>query len=302
MITVLRGRKLGATSVNSIVSYIQNNYENISINGGRPDQLDVYHDNIIRWGTTHIVPDNKRVFNKVKAIKLVNNKKTARELLKVSEVSIPDTIISNSSIYNVQEEVDFLKELIKDNIYILRPRYHSQGRKLYKITKHNVHKISTYIPDRDFYLSKYIPKTNEYRVFIVSGKVIAVAEKIVEDRNKIAWNVAQGATFVNISWKEWPIRVIQEAIKSFNAFYPYGLDFTGIDVMIDANNIPYILELNSAPSLTSPYRQQCMAEALLYMVNTNGELLVPNYTKKYKYKYQRYIHPAIYERYKNSLD
>ena len=64
----------------------------------------------------------------------------------------------------------------------------------------------------------------------------------------------------------------------------------GTPIMIDADGNCYILEINSAPSLTSPYRQQCMAKAFNYIV-ANNKTRIPLTTSRGGYK--KFIHPAI---------
>jgi len=59
--------------------------------------------------------------------------------------------------------------------------------------------------------------------------------------------------------------------------------------MLDADNKPYVLELNSAPSQTSPYRQLCSAKAFKWMHDHREETL-PVVTEG---GWKEYIHPAI---------
>ena len=68
------------------------------------------------------------------------------------------------------------------------------------------------------------------------------------------------------------------------------LDFGAVDVMVDADGRPYVLEINSAPSQTSPYRQECMAKAFDYIVR-NGKEPIPVIAERGGYK--RFIHPAL---------
>jgi predicted ATP-grasp superfamily ATP-dependent carboligase len=67
------------------------------------------------------------------------------------------------------------------------------------------------------------------------------------------------------------------------------LDFGGVDIIVDKYGIPYVLEINSAPSQTSPYRQQCVAKVFDYIVENGKETISLGSSGKYL----RYIHPAI---------
>jgi hypothetical protein len=69
-----------------------------------------------------------------------------------------------------------------------------------------------------------------------------------------------------------------------------SLDFGAVDVMVDANGRPYVLEINSAPSQTSPYRQECMAKAFDYIVR-NGKDSIPIIPERGGYK--KFIHVAL---------
>lgn len=102
-------------------------------------------------------------------------------------------------------------------------------------------------------------------MYVVAGRVVAVAEKTPGDRNKTAWNVARGGRFDMLRWDDWPIDVCQLGIK---AFMLSSLDFGGVDIMVEeGTNQPHFIEINSAPSLpltsteTATSRHMAMAKA-----------------------------------------
>lgn len=148
--------------------------------------------------------------------------------------------------------------------------------------------------DNGWYASEYIPKVAEHRVFIVGGRVVAVANKTPDDPDAIAWNMAQGAKMSNVKWGDWNLEACRIAIQAFNLT---GLDFVGADIMIDAEGRPYILEFNSAPTMMMKsdgdpsYRHMCMAKGLKYLME--GEVVpdVPEVVTSWR----DVIHPAIYE-------
>jgi len=61
-------------------------------------------------------------------------------------------------------------------------------------------------------------------------------------------------------------------------------------MMSHAEGDVYVLEINSAPSLTSPYRQQCFARAFDYIIKNDKERipLIPQ-----RGGYLKFIHPAV---------
>ena len=63
--------------------------------------------------------------------------------------------------------------------------------------------------------------------------------------------------------------------------------------MMDNDNNAYVIEINSAPSLTSPYRQQCMAKAFDYMIE-HGKGRIPLIEDRGGYR--KFIHPAVCDR------
>jgi glutathione synthase/RimK-type ligase-like ATP-grasp enzyme len=278
-VAMLRRRKLGRTSCREIAKLSKHNIEVI-----RNDKksVDETSDLVIRWGCTSLVPPHIKVLNSVKAIGEVNNKVEFRKLV-METGHVPKTFFSCEEWF---DNSDKYKEVI------FRPAYHAQGRNLLKVNVNeyredgeSVDNFVNYHPE--FYISEYIAKVAEYRVFVVSGRVACVARKYPADENAIAWNVAQGGKFENVRWDEWNLRVVRAAIEVFNKT---TLDFGGVDVMVDGDGKPYILEINSAPSLTSPYRQEAMAKCFDYIIE-NGKERIPLIERKAGYK--KFIHPAV---------
>jgi glutathione synthase/RimK-type ligase-like ATP-grasp enzyme len=121
----------------------------------------------------------------------------------------------------------------------------------------------------------------------LSGRAVWVAEKTPANKAEIAWNVAKGGRFDNVRWNNWPLKAVKVAIEAFNLS---SLDFGGVDVMVDKDGDVTVLEINSAPSLTSPYRQECMAKAFDYMLEHGKDRIG---LVEEKGQYLKFIHPAI---------
>jgi glutathione synthase/RimK-type ligase-like ATP-grasp enzyme len=170
---------------------------------------------------------------------------------------------------------------------IVRPASHAQGRHVYLCNNWDELQAAASRCGPGWYASTYINKVAEYRVTFVQGRVVWVAQKTPADPAAIAWNVARGGRFDNVRWDEWPLKTIRVARE---AFMLSGLDFGAVDVMVDADGRPYVLEINSAPSQTSPYRQECMAKAFDYIVR-NGKESIPIIAERGGYK--KFIHPAL---------
>lgn len=272
---LLRRRKLGFTSCKEIA----NNSER-GIIPIRNDKMFPPDTNLVfRWGTTSDIPTNN-VVNTAKAIHLVNNKREFRKVLD-PESLCPKTWFSA---YN---EVD-LNVWMERFPVVLRPRVHAQGRNLHVCNSPDeLFGSAARYGEGNYYISELINKVAEYRVFIVQGRVVCVAKKTPANPDEVAWNVAKGGRFDNVRWDEWPLKGAKKSIEAFNLS---GLDFGGVDVMVDQDGEAYIVEINSAPSLTSPYRQACMAKAFDYIIE-HGKNPIPLTDQLGGWK--KFIHPAI---------
>lgn len=277
---ILRRRKLGRTSAREIAAHIPNcvvvrNDQGIGgvviANGIAP--------HLFRWGTTSNVPAGYAIINQAQAIHEVNDKSGFRmKLMQDAPDTIPATFLSIN---------DFDNSGIGYPV-VVRPQRHAQGRHLYLCNNWNELQRAVQLCGEGYYISQYIPKVAEYRVAIVQGRAVWVAKKTPADPAAIAWNVAQGGRFDNVRFDEWPLKAVKTAIKAFNVS---ALDFGGVDIMVDAEGNCYVLEINSAPSLTSPYRQECMGRAFAYLI-ANGKARIPLVEARGGYK--KFIHPAIH--------
>ncbi len=279
MMTYLFRRKgLGKSSCQGIVTASKQGilaYRNDESVPAHPDTL------CIRWGCTATVP-TKNILNKAKAIHWVSDKSGSRKALQeLDPTLVPKTWFSLG---------DFMSD---DDPFpvIVRPAKHAQGKQLWFCEDIDELEIAIIDAGKGYYISQFIDKVAEYRIFVVSNRVVCVAsKKPPEDHTVIAWNVAQGGSFSNVKWSEWPREAIRKAIVAMDYS---GLDFGGVDIMVDKEGESYILEINSACSLTSPYRQQCFAKAFDYII-TNGKDKFPLPTE-YK-NLSSIIHPAIWDK------
>lgn len=272
MATLVRRRRLGRSSAKGIAEF-----STTGIKWVRSDKK-IPLDNIyIRWGCTVDLPPPAIVINNAKAIHTVNDKLEFRRTLNEHSLC-PPTWFSDDDV----TEEDLVQGVI------VRTRKHAQGRGLWLVHSfEEMYTITERLGEGNYYLSTYIRKVAEYRVFVVSGRAVCVAQKTPADEDAIAWNVAKGGRFDNVKWDEWNLKAVRIAIEGFNLS---GLDFGGVDVMVGPDGSCTILEINSAPSLTSPYRQECLAKGLDYIVrNGKGNIpLVPE-----KGGYLKFIHPAV---------
>lgn len=274
-IRILRRRGLGNTSTKGIKDKSQNDIEIIRNDREIPQDTDL----LIRWGCTSQFPAH-RTLNKAESIKAVNNKAESRKILQEAGVRVP-------KLYENIDDVEYP--------CIMRNHFHSQGK--YLKFCNNLEELAAArleLKERgDTYTSEYIEKDQEFGVFIFNNRIWSVIEKVpkVEDAQEhVAWNVAQGThKFQNVRWSEWPIEVCKEALDAVKCF---NIDFCRVDLIVK-DGVPYVLELNSAHSLTSDYRHESFAKCLDWYIE-NGKVqnelqLDGNIT------YKSIIHPALRE-------
>jgi D-alanine-D-alanine ligase-like ATP-grasp enzyme len=61
--------------------------------------------------------------------------------------------------------------------------------------------------------------------------------------------------------------------------------------MVDKDGRSYVLEINSAPSHTSPYRKKCTTKCIDYGITNNDFTHLPP-DENFK-KYSKWLHPAL---------
>jgi glutathione synthase/RimK-type ligase-like ATP-grasp enzyme len=193
-------------------------------------------------------------------IHTVNDKPGCRKALIDAGIKAPFTFYTK----------EYIAQALNDGIWneeqmfplIGRPSHHAQGRKM--VVSRNFEEL-----ERDAtsdYWSEIIEKDREYRVYTFFGRILMVAEKVPTEvgRERLAWNhFGGGAVFNNVRWSDWPIECCKESLKAANVI---GIDFAGVDVM-EKDGVPYILEINSAHSLTAEYRQKIFAKALSWLID-----------------------------------
>lgn len=274
----LRRRKLGKTSCESIANFMQT--PAMVVRNDQPfPQLDGQNPLVIRWGTTSNLP-TQNVLNKADAIHRVSDKAGFRKIL-VDYHANGGLLLCPKTFFHY----DAIS--LADYPLVVRPKVHAQGKHVYLVN--NAQELVSAINKcgQGWYASAYINKVAEYRVAFVQGRVAWVAKKTPGNPDAVAWNVAQGGRFDNVLWGSWPLKAVKVARM---AFLLSGLDFGGVDVMVDANDNAFVLEINSAPSQTSPYRQECMAKCFDYIVS-HGKNTIGVSSQIGGWK--KFIHPAL---------
>lgn len=274
---ILRRPKLGRTSCKEIAKFMTNTVaRRCDLRKFRKlFQSTEPKGYLFRWGCTAEIPDGYKVVNNIDSIRQVNDKTGFRRVLNEAGLC-PATWFD-------QDDVGITYPCV------VRPRVHAQGKNLYLCNNRAELSVACRRCGDGYYISAYIAKTNEYRVTIVQGRVCWIVEKTPGNPDAIAWNVAQNGRFDQVPFGDWPLKTVKSAVQGFNLT---TLDFGAVDIMTTADGTPYILEINSAPSMTSPYRQECMGKCFQYIIE-HGKERIPLITEKGGWR--KWVHPAISE-------
>lgn len=201
---------------------------------------------VIRWGTTRcseLDVKAKAVLNPASAINFNLHKDQAHAKFLAEGISTP-------RFWNC------LADAQRANVPFLRRRTkHIQGRDILLVESGR----SISRPKRSGYYTEYIEKTAEYRLHILNGECIGLAQKLPKDgesANPLIWNYENGwdLFYVPNEQREHAIPYYAETLKeSVKAVKCLGLDFGAVDLIMKEEK-PYILEVNTAPKLHNTKR------------------------------------------------
>lgn len=241
---------------------------------------------IFRWGCTgRTGRDNAKFVNTTKSIEWCCDKKAARLAMQAAGVSVPETW-STDDFKVLANQVDGpINDLDK---FVARPEHHTQGKQLHIGTARGMGWNQQFF--NGGYVSRFIDKVAEYRVFVVSNRVAWVNKTENPGDGRIAWNYADGE---NVMWGDWPVNVVLAALAAARVS---GTDFCAVDLMEDAHGNAYVSELNTAPSQEGTYHPTCVAKCFDYIV-ANGKdkfadpVLPPGTEADRAWRW--FIHPAV---------
>jgi hypothetical protein len=194
---------------------------------------------LLNWG--HSSPSfslsGVTVLNKPNAVSTASNKLTALTAMKAAGVRVPE----------FTNDVELAKSWIEDERIVL-------CRKLLRANSGRgivVAKTVEELVSAPLYV-KYIRKEKEYRLHVFNGKVIDFVEKKkrrgFEENpvyNKYIRSYEQGWVMVRDGVTVSDATKV-EAVKAVAAL---GLDFGAVDIVIDREGLPVVLEVNTAPGI-----------------------------------------------------
>lgn len=154
-----------------------------------------------------------------------------------------------------------------------------------KDTKGSRGKYSAYIKNRKELISKfrelpkhrkyifqeYIPNEYDWGVLVANGEVVS-AEKSYPKDGEFRNNASNGAREVFVNIEEIPDQIKDIAIRASEVL---GLSWARSDIIVDKDtNIPYLLEVNRCPGITSGSTEVKGAQQFLnyYLGSTNDQV------------------------------
>jgi hypothetical protein len=204
---------------------------------------------VINWGNGRvpewITTANQRgvtLLNKPAAVNIASNKLTALQALKLANVAVPEF----TSDFAVARQW-----LRAGKTVVERHELRGNSGEGIRIVNLDDTEMPNELQTAPLY-TKFLPKTNEFRVHVFQGQVIDYIEKkkvLTANRtdtfNKYISSINMGWVFSRTGIRDIPeVRAI--AIKAVAAL---GLDFGAVDIVYE-NGFPYVLEVNTAPGLS----------------------------------------------------
>lgn len=194
---------------------------------------------LLNWG--HSSPEFNTngaiILNKPEAVSKASNKLTAFRIMKEAGVRVPE----------FTNDIEVARQWIEDERIVL-------CRKLLRANSGRgivVAKTLEELVDAPLYV-KYIRKEKEYRLHVFNGRVIDMVEK----RRRRGFQENTGYNKYIRSYEQgWIMArdnvvvsddVKTECIKAVNSL---GLDFAAVDVIINREGQPVVLECNTAPGI-----------------------------------------------------
>ena len=173
---------------------------------------------------------------------------------------------------------------------VIRPRRHHAGKKFYVCRTTNEVDRAIARCGPGWYATELLDKAHEYRVFILQDRVIRMSEKTAPDDGGVAWNVGVGASATGLARKNWPLPVLNAALKAARKL---NLDWTAVDIVVTKDNRVLVLEANTAPGLASGSRAlEQIAWAFAWVGKNDAPEKLDLTTTT---RFQDYLHPSLLE-------
>ncbi len=115
-----------------------------------------------------------------------------------------------------------------------------QGSDIYKFD--TLQKLLFFLEQhqKQFFIQEYIQSDGDVRVFIVGNKILGAIKRFII-KDDFRSNASLGANVIPFKLSK---KIANLAMKAHQSI---GYDISGVDIIFDKNNNPYILEINHTP-------------------------------------------------------
>lgn len=194
---------------------------------------------VINWGGT-ACPEYENMLNNPKAVQIASNKLLCAKVFERYGVVMPYTM------FNKADALNWLQNNDGAIVYCRTILNGSSGAGIVVATKPEE------LVDCKLYTAGITGKRREYRVHVFDGKVIHLQQKKRRDGwkdnaeyNGEVRNLKGGWVFTmdNVELKEEATKSAIEAVKVL------GLDFGGVDIVVDSKGVAFVIEVNTACGL-----------------------------------------------------
>jgi len=211
-----------------------------------------------------------RVFNSSEAIKNCDNKALMHLALGSKNIRIPKTIVS-PFVYQDQKLTEaYYKKCFEylGHPIILKEAYGSFGMQVYKIESINAlkEKIDTLL-NKQFIMQEAITSSfgRDIRVNIIGNQVIGAMERKSDVDFRANITLGGKASPWHLSDQE-----IDIALKAHKAL---GLDFSGVDLLLDEDHQPILCEVNSNVNFLSFEKATGLDYGITLLEYVKGKIL-----------------------------
>ncbi len=186
---------------------------------------------VFRYGnsTSPLPLDFRQLINRAIAINRATNKLQMKQILEENRIPTPRLLTSTDCEFPV----------------IARSAAHYQGRGFTIVRNKEEAKRAL---SRGMFLQEKIANKDEYRVFVMFGRVLEVNKKVPvgTPKSTMVRNHRNGWFFKWILVKDAPKELKDLSVAAVSVL---GLDFGAVDCCFDVHEDPWIFEVNTAPAM-----------------------------------------------------
>ncbi len=234
---------------------------------------------VFRWGTTKTIPNGPKIINKADAIRATSDKRGFR--LKLSDAGLAP--VSYGSLE------DMLRKSTQwpTQKLLTRPGHHQRSESMFlSVTPSELMKsIDSVKETGPYYISEFVQKKQEYRVFVAQNRVVWMIEKHPKSADEVSWGCVEQGKFDYVGWGDWPKHVVDNALASMKLS---GLDFGAVDIIVTEENKALTTEINTSPFLT-PYYIKCIGKVFKYITEKGRD----HFPDPVSLNWSDVIHPSI---------